>query len=106
MRVSRKNKKVTIQEITETRNSYGESIETWVKFKTVWANIAPISGKEFFNAQTISSKATLKITVNYIDGLTHKKRILHGDRIFNIENILNKDERNRELVILVSENVD
>lgn len=106
MRGSKRNKRVIIQSSAETRDSYGAAIETWNTYKSVWANISPDSNNEKLLSDTIDTSSRLKITINYFDGLTHKMRILYNDRVFNIKSIINREERNRDLVLTVVENVN
>lgn len=101
----RKRNLVSIQRVTETKNSYGEGVETWSVYANAWASITPISGREYYQAQAAQAEATHKVVVNYISGVVPKMRVLFGSRILRIESVLNDGERNRELVLMCVEDV-
>lgn len=94
---------VTIQEVAETRDAYGGVIETWGTFATVRASVEPLIGREYFAAQQVQATSTHKIRIRYLSGLVPKMRVLFGVRVFDIESILNVNERNEEIVIMAKE---
>ena len=101
----RKRNLVSIQQVTETKNSYGERVETWSVYAKAWASVTPVTGKEYYQAQAAQAEATHKVVINYLSGVVPKMRILFGSRILLIESVLNDGERNRELVLMCVEHV-
>jgi SPP1 family predicted phage head-tail adaptor len=96
---------VTIEEVTETRDSYGGVVESWSTFATVWASVGPIIGREYFASQQVQSEVSHKIRIRYLSGITTKMRVTFDSRTFRIESILNVDERNTEMLLMVTEAV-
>ena len=45
--------RITIQKLNNSQNEYGEVSELWEDILNVRAGIYPISGKEFFAAETV-----------------------------------------------------
>ena len=88
-----------------TKDEVGQEIENLELQKTVWASIEPLSGKEYFSAKQVNSKVNVKITIRYINSLLSHWVVQFGQRIFNIEAIINFEERNRYLQLLCSEKV-
>jgi SPP1 family predicted phage head-tail adaptor len=76
-----------------------------VNYKTVFGSVEPLSGRELFNAQTISAETTTRFRIRFIPGITKKMRLAFKDRIFNIEAIINAEERNAALEIMCAEGV-
>jgi SPP1 family predicted phage head-tail adaptor len=70
----------------ETQNAYGEVDETgtWSVFKTVWASVEPLKGRELFTAQQINSEITCKVKCWYVPGIKAKMRIKARGQIFEI----------------------
>lgn len=100
--------RITIQSPSNIQNEYGEievnSDETWIDFATVRASITPISGKEFFAAETVNSEITHKIKIRYIKGIASNMRVKFGDRYFDITSPpINFQEKNTELQLLCKE---
>ena len=77
--------------------------EDWKDIATTWANINPISGKEYYSAETINSDLTHKIRLRYRRGITPDMRILYNGRIFFIVSVINEFERNSILQLMCRE---
>ncbi len=77
--------------------------EDWKDIATTWANINPISGKEYYSAETINSDLTHKIRLRYRKGITPDMRILYNGRIFYIVSVINEFERNSILQLMCRE---
>ena len=87
------------------RDALGQEVENLEVEKTVWASIEPLLGKEYFSAKQVNSEVNFKITIRYIDSLLPHWVVQFGQRVFNIEAIINLEERNRYLQLLCSEKV-
>lgn len=95
--------RITIQKLNNSQNEYGEISEFWEDILNIRAGIYPISGKEFFAAETVNSEITHKVKIRYVEGLTPNMRINFNNRIFSIESIINFQEKNIELQLLCKE---
>ena len=108
MRISRLRHKIRIERLQSTQNpSTGSITKKWVTFAITWAEIVPLSAKEFMNSQAMQSKITGRITIRFMRGLNAEMRIRHGRQIFNIEGILPDNKTGQEwLTIPYSEGVN
>ena len=106
MRAGKLRHKVTIQDYTESQDSYGAVTKTWSDYATIWASIEPVRGREFWDSKQINAEITAKITIRYLSGITPKMRIKYGARIFEIISVINPEERNKELQLMVKESVN
>ena len=97
--------KVTIQSLTETRDTFGGLIETWATFKTVWAKVEALRGREFFDAAQVQADLTHKVTIRYLAGVTAKMRVLLGSRVLEINAVQESTERQRWLILMCTEEV-
>ena len=94
---------LTLQQSTDTQNARGEAIENWSDEADLWGSIRPLVGREGFDANQMYANATHEIRVRYRAGVAPKKRFKHGSRVFDIEAVVNVDERSRELVCIATE---
>lgn len=94
---------LTLQQATDVQNTRGEAIPTWSDVADVWGAIEPLSGREGFAANQMYASATHRIRIRYRSGVVPKMRFTKGSRVFEIDAVLNVDERNRELACLVTE---
>ena len=99
MRSGQLRHKVIIQVLTETRDSMGGVAESWATFQTRWAEVKPITGKERYASAERTGETTHHITMRHTAGITRKHRILWGARVFDIQSVINADERDRMTVI-------
>jgi len=95
MKISDMRHRVTFQEEQKTPDGYKGSTAKWVYVVEVWASVEPISGGERFFAQQIKSDVTHKVKIRYRTGINEAMRILHRDRIFSIESIIDVEERQK-----------
>lgn len=97
--------RVTIQRMTETQNDYGETTQTWSDFAVSDASISPLSGREAFQAMQMQADVTHKVVTRYVAGVTPRMRLTFGERLFNIESVINSEERNIQLELLCKESL-
>ena len=84
-------------------NSMGENVPEYTEYMTVWAYVAPKTGREYDEAQTLRAETTYTVLTRYFPGITTDMRISFRDRVFDIESVLNIDERNEQLQIVAVE---
>jgi SPP1 family predicted phage head-tail adaptor len=87
--------RVNVLRNTETGDGRGGSSSAWANVATVWAEVAPMQGRELFAAQQVNALTSHKITMRYFAGLTAADRIQFGSRSFNIRQVINVEEVNR-----------
>ena len=80
--------RVTIEDLIVTQDDLGIISESWQEVATVWAEIRPMSGREFIAANAIQAGVTTKITIRHMDGVINKMRVKHKDTIYNIKAVL------------------
>lgn len=103
MRLGNLKHKIEIQAYSETSNDFGELVKGYSTFKTVYAGIVPISGKEYFASKQVNAEVSHKIECRYLVGIKPTMRIVYGTRIFNIESVINIREANKTLQIMAVE---
>ena len=94
---------ITIQQPTETHDTNLELILTWSTFAFAWAEILPLNGREYWTARQTLAETTGKIRIRYIDGITTKMQVIDGTKTYNIEAVIDPENRHEELVLLVKE---
>ena len=103
MRIGKLRHRVELQRQAENRDGYGQPIRSWATFATVWGSVEPLQGRELEHAKQITAETSHKITIRYQDSLNVENRVVYGDRIFDIEAILNPHERNEYLLLMCKE---
>ncbi len=81
--------RVTIQRPTLAQDTQsGDITQGWEDVVSVWAQISPVSTREFIAAQAAQSKVTTRIKIRYRMGIDASMRVLHLDKVYQIEGVL------------------
>jgi len=104
------NKQVIIQQATETQADDGHNTQTWTTFATIWVEFVVLKGSVGVGGETIQgdrpmAESNQQLKARWLAGITPKMRVNFGGRIFNIRSIVNPGERNRDMILFVTEKV-
>lgn len=89
MEAGRLRHRVTIQSMTETQDgTTGAITETWSDVATVWAEIAPLSGREFVAARETQGQIDARVLIRYRSDVTAKMRLSAGGVYYDIHAVL------------------
>jgi len=91
--------RITLQIFTIVVNENGFEIETWIDFKTLWAAVTNLHGREYFAAAAVKAENTVKFTIRYIEGINESMRILFQEKQYNITSIDNIKYANKFIEI-------
>lgn len=103
MRAGELRHQITIQHKTVTRGGMGGEVITWSDVGTVWAAVEPISGREYFAAKTENAEVSHRIRIRHRNGITSGMRVSWGARVFDIQAVLDIQERGREIHLMCVE---
>jgi SPP1 family predicted phage head-tail adaptor len=98
--------RVTIEDLSVTQDNIGIITESWQEVATVWAEIRPMSGREFIAANAIQAGVTTKITIRHMDGINAKMRVRHKDTLYNIKAVLPDITLAGYLMLMVEDGVN
>ena len=98
------NSRVTIQKASITKQDTGAELQTWADVVKRWVGIQPLQGRTLYAAQQAASEVTVNIRMLY-DGFSktlnpREYRIVRNGVIYDILNIINDADENRELVFM------
>lgn len=105
MNIGNMRHRITFQRPVTEKDILGGYTGEWVDVATTWAQISPISGKEYFN-QVRETIVSHRIYCRYRGGITPRMRIIFGERKFRILSVINWEERNQGLTIMCEELVE
>lgn len=96
--------RITIQSFVVEKDELGqESDGEWIDFKSMWANIKTMQGREYFAAAATQNENTVRFITRFIPGIDPSMRINYKNRIFEIASVINDDEANKTLTIIAKE---
>lgn len=100
---SRYRYRVTFMEAVTERDEYGDRRETWQPVVTVWGALEGLRGREYFEAAQTVSQSDHRIVIRHRNGIKPTMRAQVGDRVFDIQSVLDRDGRRRQLEIICRE---
>ncbi|KGI44833.1 phage head closure protein [Clostridium tetani] len=95
--------RVLFQKFATVVNDNGFEEETWQDYKTVWASVSNLYGREYFEAAAVQAEKTVKFTIRYTDEIDTSMRILFKDKQYNITSIDNIKYENKFIEIKAME---
>ncbi len=105
MRASKLRHLLTIEQVTETQNSYGEPVPSWSELARVYGSLEPLQGRELFSVSMVDNEITSKAVIRYRDDVTPKMRVKFRDEYYQIKVIRNLGTKDRELELLLTTGV-
>lgn len=103
MNIGKLRHRITLLRQVNEVNDYGASTQTWMMVATVWADVRPLSGREYFSAQQVQSEVTTQIWLRHIEGIKPTMKVKFGKREFEILSVLNTQERDVSLQLMCKE---
>jgi SPP1 family predicted phage head-tail adaptor len=97
--------KVDLQKATDTADGGGGRSQAYSNIAQIYADIRPQSGTEQYRQGKVQDKTTHNIFVRHRADISTAYRIKYENRLFNIRQIINVDERDRFLKLVCDEGV-
>lgn len=91
--------RITFQKLVTDTNENGFEMEDWQDYKTVWAAITNLHGREYFEAAAVKAENTVKFKIRYIQNIEPTMRIIFKGKRYNITSIDNIKYANKFIEI-------
>ena len=97
--------KMSVEERSSVKDSFGTREDTWAEMGTIRASIAPVSGKEFFARSGEGTETSHQVRTRYNPNLIIKPahRLVRNGVVYDVVSVIVPDIRNRELIIMCNE---
>lgn len=103
MQAGRLDQRITIKQKVATQDTFGGEVITWSDVCTVWAQVQPITGREYLQGKQLQEEATARIRIRHRAGIVPAMRVYLGSRTFDINDVQNIDTANKEMVLMCRE---
>ena len=94
-------RRIEIQETTQTFDDLGQPVDSWSEVVTVWAAKEIKGGREYFGAAQVNAEVVARYRIRNRSGIEPKMRVVDGTDIFEIEAVLTVSQYQGELHLLV-----
>ena len=105
MQIGHLDRRVTLQNYSTTRNVYGELIESYSDYRTVWAKVDFDGGSQSDEFDRITAISKVKFFIRNLDlaDLTEKTRISYDSKLYYIQAINEIEGRDSFLEIITEQ---
>lgn len=106
MRSGRLRHRLSLQSPTHA-NTVGTITTTWGTVAAIWGSIEPlrVGSREFYDSAVINAEISAKVIIRYTADIEPDYKIVFGARTFEIISIINVDEKDKEMQLMVKEEV-
>jgi SPP1 family predicted phage head-tail adaptor len=80
--------RVTFQSKGVTKNAIGEEVVTWSDVATVWAEVKPLRGREFFAANQAQKAVDVRFMIRERSGLADDMRLRWRAQPYDITSLI------------------
>ena len=91
------NTRLTIEARTHVGDQFDESSDAWEAVRVEWFKLEPIAQGEYIQSEQIKSRTTHKGECPWFAGANSTMRLTSGERVFHVDSVVNRGERNRTL---------
>jgi SPP1 family predicted phage head-tail adaptor len=109
MSIGRLSKRITLFHFVEAEDSMGQSTQKLSEVATVWADIYPIRGSEFYELKKVQSRVTHKCFIRYRDeyaDINSNWYLRVDDKTFDIDSAIDVDYEHKMIEIRCYERVN
>ena len=87
MNIGRLDRKIVIQNFTDAKNTYGESVRTWATYHTAFAAVSKAGGTDRNEADKTTATQNIKFKIRFYAGINENMRILYDGFEYDITQI-------------------
>ena len=91
--------RITIQNVTESVDTFGQRIKSFSILAVVWAKVEEKSGTEGEQSNQIVASKKVQFLIRYRNDVNERMPIVYRGKIYEIESIISGDDRKRTLTI-------
>lgn len=101
MRAGKLRHRVLLQRPVKTQDAQtGAVVKSWADIGWLWAEVYPVSAREFAAAQAEQREITVRVTVRWRADISTSDRLLFRGKIYNIQGVLPDPNSGREYLTL------
>jgi len=97
-------KRIELQQATESRDATGGVTRAWATVVTRWAEVKPLTGSEKFTAEQMEARTTTLIRIRYYAGIDTTWRVKRGTIFYNINAVVNEGMDDSVILLQCTEN--
>lgn len=93
-------RRITIQNFSETTDSFGQEVKSFSTLASVWANVVEKVGREGEDGEMIAATKKVEFVIRYRTDVDEEMRIIYNNNTYKIQAIQSADARKAFLKIV------
>lgn len=93
-------RRITIQNFSETTDSFGQEVKSFSTLASVWANVVEKVGREGEDGEMIAATKKVEFVIRYRTDVDEEMRISYNNNTYKIQAIQSADARKAFLKIV------
>ena len=93
-------RRITIQNFSETTDSFGQEVKSFSTLASVWANVVEKIGREGEDGEMIAATKKVEFIIRYRTDVDEEMRISYNNNTYKIQAIQSADARKAFLKIV------
>ena len=91
--------RITIQNVTESVDTFGQRVQAFSTLANVWTKVEEKTGSEGETSDQIVPTRKVQFLIRWRNDINEQMRILYRGQIYEIESIINADARRHTMRI-------
>ena len=91
--------RITIQNVTESVDTFGQRVQTFSTLANVWAKVEEKTGSEGETSDQIVATRKVQFLIRYRNDINERMRVVYRSKTYMIESIINDDARKHSMRI-------
>ena len=95
--------RITIQELVEIDDSYGQPTQSWEDKYDTWSEIRTPTTVELISAERLNILLSHVVTIRYDPSIDQTMQLVYEGRVLRINSVSDPEERKRTMVLKCTE---
>ena len=101
MKAGKLDQRVILQALQGGVDMLGQPLpDEWADVATLWAEVSPLTGREYLAAGALVSAVETRIRLRYRPGVTSAMRVVHGADVYGIQSVIHVKSARQELQLM------
>lgn len=96
-KTARLTERITLASPVRVADAYGQGDITWTDEGTVWAEVKPLQGREYFAAAQVQQEHSIKVYIRRRDDVQQTWRLTWNGQHYDITNVSRPDAATTEI---------
>ena len=84
MQAGKLDRRIIIEQVAQTEDTFGDLVDVWTTFATVWASVIVKGGGESFTENQTAARRVVVFKIRYLAGVNERMRVSYNSLFYDI----------------------